>query len=877
MSLRAPPLDDRRFDDLLAEAKRVIERSCPGWTDLSPGDPGMVLVEVFAHLTEVMIYRLNRLPDRAYVEFLRLIGVQLAPPGAAAARLRFTCARPADAPVAIAKGTRVAAGRASPGKDSPVFTTAETVVIPKGAAEVEVDAYHCDLVQGELIGKGTGSPGLSLRVARPPIVAPTADGQDLVVAVETGVEEKPAPARGLHHEGHAFRVWREVPSFASVGPDPYVYVVDRVAGTITFAPALRAVGEGGLADAPAALGAVPPAGREVRAWYRRGGGASGNVTANTLTALKDPLPGVSVTNPAPAAGGRDAETLENALARGPQDLHSLRRAVTARDFELIASQGSGAIDRAHAFTRATLWAHARPGAVEVLLVPRLPAERHGDGPVTLEQLIQAQSEAVPAQIQRTLERRKPLGTTCVVSWARYKPVRVGARVVVYREEEPAAVAERVLRRLNQTVSPLAGSRPGTAWGFGQALTAWHVYRLLGTEPGVRSVSDVRLLVDESPDTDVRALAADAYQAHTWYAGTGERIFRSLNDGEGWELVGQFEGEEIGVVRPFPREAASRTGRAGLLAVATRPAGADGGSRLHFSRDCGESWETGPRTEFRIEDIAWVERDGTPALLLAAEVGLYELAWSEKAVPVQVLVDPGDPNLGFYAVAVSTDVWGETSVAVAGRGERGVFLSSQGGKPSTFKHVGLAKELVRVLAVQHAGPHRYLWAGIAAPGETPGKGALRWRLTGSAENPEGWRAYDRGWAVDKDAAGGCNGLAFLGSTVLAASSRRGVLSLDPDARDAAWKAPALDCGLPLRDVKRLLQPVDAVATDPDGRVALVAGGEGVYRRHSAKAGEERYQASSVRAYADRVTLPTTWLFCSGNHEITVVGEDESERD
>ena len=43
--------------------RSVIRRSAPQWTDLSPGDPGMVLVEVFAYLTDLMIYRLNRVPE----------------------------------------------------------------------------------------------------------------------------------------------------------------------------------------------------------------------------------------------------------------------------------------------------------------------------------------------------------------------------------------------------------------------------------------------------------------------------------------------------------------------------------------------------------------------------------------------------------------------------------------------------------------------------------------------------------------------------------------------------------------------------------------------------------------------------------------------
>ena len=83
MPLRSPNLDDRRFEDLVEEGRRRIAQACPEWTDLSPGDPGIVLLEVFAYLTDILLYRLNRLPEKAYIKFLGLIGVRLYPPAAA--------------------------------------------------------------------------------------------------------------------------------------------------------------------------------------------------------------------------------------------------------------------------------------------------------------------------------------------------------------------------------------------------------------------------------------------------------------------------------------------------------------------------------------------------------------------------------------------------------------------------------------------------------------------------------------------------------------------------------------------------------------------------------------------------------------------------
>src|ERR1051326_8200946 len=80
MSLATPNLDDRRFQDLVDEAKRMVQKRCPEWTDHNVPDPGVTLIETFAYMVDQLIYRLNRVPDRLYVEFLHLLGVDLPPP-----------------------------------------------------------------------------------------------------------------------------------------------------------------------------------------------------------------------------------------------------------------------------------------------------------------------------------------------------------------------------------------------------------------------------------------------------------------------------------------------------------------------------------------------------------------------------------------------------------------------------------------------------------------------------------------------------------------------------------------------------------------------------------------------------------------------------
>jgi hypothetical protein len=397
------------------------------------------------------------------------------------------------------------------------------------------------------------------------------------------------------------------------------------------------------------------------------------------------------------------------------------------------------------------------------------------------------------------------------------------------------------------------------WRFGQSLRAFQVYDIVLAEPGVHYIDQVRLLVDEAPDANVSSLAADAFQPRTWYAAAGEKVYRSANDAEGWERIAFLPGEKVKQVRAHPT-------RPGVVALVTELSGEGGGHRVHVSQDCGESWSLAAQTAFVIDDTAWLFHKPVPTLLLATDVGLYELPLQAGGVPVQILVDPKDHNRGFFAVAVS-DVRGDIQVAVASRAAGGVFLSTNEGRANTFKSIGLEKEDVRVLEVQKDGPRRFLWAGVTVPGFEPGKGCHRFELT-SAE--EGWAHFKNNWN-----GGSCLGLAFLGDKTLAATHHAGVLWIDStrDAATAAWQAPDVKCGLPMRDVEKF-QRVSAVAVDPAGRLLLAGGPEGIGR---SKEGGRKYEPASTREFVDQVTLPENWLFCSGDHEIEILNEDEVRRD
>ncbi|MEU8179450.1 putative baseplate assembly protein [Micromonospora sp. NPDC049047] len=875
MTLPVPHLDDRGFLDLVTEARERIRQSCPGWTDLSAHDPGMALVEAFAHLTEVMIYRLNQLPEKAYVSFLNLLGVTRHAPSAAWADVRFTRTGGDQAAIRIPAGLRVAAARGADPRPV-VFVTTEPALLPADETSVTVRMHHCEPVEAELLGMGTGQPGQVLRAANAPL-AHTAEPLDLLLGVEVPAGSVELGAAAREHDGRTFEIWRPVDSFAGLGAQAKAYLVDRCSGTVTFAPALDLRPPAGQATpagapTPVSVAAVPPAGRQVRLWYRAGGGPTGNVAAGTLTSLRDPLPGVRVDNPAPAAGGREMEALESVLLRGPYEFFAQQRAVTARDFEVLAT-GSGAVARARAFTRAAVYSFARPGEVEVVLVPYVPPPARPGGRLPVSVLREHEVPEARLRVEADLEERRMVGIRSRATWARFKAVSVRARVVVRREEDVDAVRRRIHDRLHQTLSPLPTALNPTGWPFGEPLRASNVYRLLEhAEPGVRYVESVRFVVDEAPDADVRALAVDKYQPRTWYAGRGPVLFRSSNGGAGWEPAGRFDDETVLRVAPAP--APVRPGivaRPGSVAVVTLRA--SGGSRVHLSTDLGETWSLLTDLDSRISDVAWLDRDGAGALLVATDTGLYEVSLLPGAVPLQILVDPSDADRGFYAVRAFVSERGAPGVAVAAQASFGVYLSTAGGRPGSFVHVGLANVDNRVLAVQYDGPATLLWSGAGEPDpKKPGQGCHRTRLF---ESDVKWQPMQAGWI-----GGTCRDLAFAGQLAVAATQSGGVLRLDTLGAQPQWQSVSVNCGLPLRDRTRFV-PVDAIAVGgpadgaagapaagPAERLFLAGGERGVHR--SANAVD--WSPSANQATADVVTVPDTWLLCSGEHDIEVVRQD-----
>ncbi len=136
--IQPPNLDDRTWQDLVDEMTALIPRYAPQWTDRSPSDLGMTLIELFAWLVEQLIYRLNRVPEKNYVAFLKLLGIPRDPPAPARTFLTFTAPQAGKKGIQLDKGTQTQTLGSE--REAPVVfeTDEEVTVLPISLKEILV-------------------------------------------------------------------------------------------------------------------------------------------------------------------------------------------------------------------------------------------------------------------------------------------------------------------------------------------------------------------------------------------------------------------------------------------------------------------------------------------------------------------------------------------------------------------------------------------------------------------------------------------------------------------------------------------------------------------------------------------------------------------
>ncbi|MFE1443626.1 baseplate J/gp47 family protein [Streptomyces sp. NPDC058739] len=155
-----PDLDDRTWQDLAAQMRDLRTTYAPQWTDDSPSDIGITLIELFAWLGEGLIYRLNQVPEKHYIAFLNLMGITRDPATPAATHLSFRTKGPA--PVLVPAGTQ-AHTLPVEGEAPVVFETDEAVPVSPTSLTAALlltpdddGRFLCTDLSADLVGAGTG-------------------------------------------------------------------------------------------------------------------------------------------------------------------------------------------------------------------------------------------------------------------------------------------------------------------------------------------------------------------------------------------------------------------------------------------------------------------------------------------------------------------------------------------------------------------------------------------------------------------------------------------------------------------------------------------------------------------------------------------------
>jgi predicted phage baseplate assembly protein len=360
--------------------------------------------------------------------------------------------------------------------DVPTYVESPTVIgVEAHTIGGTVPTVNAEVVHNEILGRSDGTPAQRFPLQRSPVVA---SEKPLTLTVLIGEEEQ---------------TWSEVRHFALSGPDDRHFRIDAYAGELHFGPALRIVG-GGLKR----YGAIPQAGAVLRLEsYRTGGGQAGNVARGHVRVLKTSIPYVSrVENRSPAIGGAEAETLDDAKARGPLLLRSRGRAVTAEDFEELARDVAPDAARVHCV--------AEDGSgVRVLVVPHVASDDIG----RIERKDLQPPDEVLERIRNTLEERRLVGARVGVEPPLYLWLTAVVSLNSRPRFDPAEVRTGVLRALYRLYHPLVGGPDGTGWPFGRSVQSHEVHAALARIPGVDMSREVRVALFPAESDSGRRSAA----------------------------------------------------------------------------------------------------------------------------------------------------------------------------------------------------------------------------------------------------------------------------------------------------------------------------------------------------------------------------------
>ena len=315
----------------------LIPLYAPEWTSRNPADFGIVLLELFSYVGDLINYNIDRSTNESFIttasqrdsvlQIASLLGY--VPTQKTAASVELTFQNSTASPITVPALTQVATTSTVNGESTQiVFETDEAVTVPAKVGNtngsITVLATEGESVFDELLGTSDGTSAQSFELGEPSVI------ESSVVVQINGI------------------TYNQVPFLIDyVASDP-VFTVNTNADGVTF-----------VTFGDNVSGRIPPSGAEIYASYRIGGGDIGNVSINTLTYLvTNVVSGLTVNNQTAAAGGADEESTDSIRLNAPASLKALNRAVSLLDYASLALQVTGvskAVAKANVYSSVTLY------------------------------------------------------------------------------------------------------------------------------------------------------------------------------------------------------------------------------------------------------------------------------------------------------------------------------------------------------------------------------------------------------------------------------------------------------------------------------------------------------------------------------------------
>lgn len=352
-----------------------------------------------------------------------------------------------------------------------------------------VRAKHAVTAKDEFLGISDGSPGQRFQFPHSPLLERNPHSDYLSVIGEPGQDTA--------------TVWTEVSDFGDSNETSLHYTIDDLTGVLSLGPALRQP-DGSMRR----FGKVPARGAELRfTRYNYGGGTEGNVRAESIVVLKSAKAYISkAINWEPSVGGRDAESVEQAILRVPAMLRSHERAVTADDYEYHAKTIAGVAD-AYCVGPGLIRDRAteqdkkkssraeppKPGEVHVYILPQVGHTV----PLRFEQL--KLDETVRQRVQTELQSRSVLGVTVKVMPVTIVEISVEAKLVSRDRASGESLKRQAQEAIERFLNPFTGGPQGNGWRQISVLHKSDLYRLLLNLPMVEHIEEI--FIKRGPDRE----------------------------------------------------------------------------------------------------------------------------------------------------------------------------------------------------------------------------------------------------------------------------------------------------------------------------------------------------------------------------------------